>query len=117
MTTYEPLQPIDRSEAERAFARGDARSVADALLRLALHEPDRRWVERWCLDLASHPDADVRRAVALSFGHLARLHGVLDTSSVLPTLRALASDPAVAGSVEDALDDIQTFTGERVTAA
>lgn len=114
---YEPLPPISRDEADHVFRMGDAESIATGLVRLALHEPDWRWVQERCLQLASHPAVAVRRAAAISLGHLARLHGTLDMSSARATLRALASDPDVAGFVDDATDDIARFTGQRVTAA
>jgi hypothetical protein len=44
-------------------------------------------------------------------GHLARIHGQLDLERVEPRLRELRADPEVAGSAEDALDDIERFMG------
>ncbi len=114
---YETLEPIDRHEAEHLLGAEDAEAVATALIRSALHDPDWRWVQDRAVPLARHPSADVRRAVAISFGHLARLHGKIDGQVALPALRDIARDEALAGVVSDALDDIASFTNQRVTAA
>src|SRR5581483_12358998 len=98
---YESLEPIGRAEAEAALASDDAGAVVRALLRLAVHDPDWPWVQAACLKLADHPAADVRRAVAMALGHLARLHATLDLASALPALRRLAADPEVAGVAQD----------------
>ena len=111
---YEALEPISRDEATALFTRGEPEAVTRALLRVALHEPEPDWaLDRW-VRLASHPDTGVRQAVATSLGHLARVHRRIDRQRAWPVLRELAGDARLAGVVEDALDDIATFTGERV---
>jgi hypothetical protein len=97
---YGPLEPTTREEAERAFAGDDAEAIGRA---------DAAWVQEQCLRLASHRDVWVRRNVATSLGHLARLHGSLDLKRVLPLLQAWQREPAVAGAAADALDDIAVF--------
>jgi hypothetical protein len=114
---YESLEPIERAEAEAALTSDDAGAVVRALLRLALHDPDGPWVQTACQNLADHPAAEVRRAVAMALGHLARLHGTLDLASALPLLKALAADPDVAGVADDALDDVEWYTHARSAAS
>src|SRR4051794_38050446 len=114
---YESLEPIGRAEAETALASDDAGFVVRALLRLALHDPEWPWVQTVCLRFASHPAADVRRAVAMALGHLARLHATLDLVSALPVLKSLAADPEVADAAQDALDDIEWYTQARSAAS
>jgi hypothetical protein len=115
--TYETLDPIDRCEAERLLGSRRPEDVVTALLRLALHDPDWRWVQDQAMRLAVHPSLEVRRAVGVSLGHLARLHGTIDGARVVPLLRELGQDAALTGVVSDALDDIATFTTERISVA
>ena len=110
---YEELGPIDRDEAERTLAGQDAEAVSLALLRLALHDPDWRWVQEQCLRFVGHPDVWVRRNAATSLGHLARLHRQLDSSRVIPVLEKLKKDPEVASEAETALDDLTIFLRPR----
>jgi len=114
---YEPLEPIQRAEAETALASDDSEAIVRALLRLALHDSEWPWVQEVCLKFANHPVKDVRRAVATALGHLARLHATLDLASALPVLRSLAADPEVAGFAQDALDDIEWYTRARSAAS
>jgi hypothetical protein len=113
MATYESIEPVGREEAEAAFQSGDPSEVVRALLGLALHDPDLEWVQSQCFRLASHPDVWVRRNVATSLGHLARIHRRLDVERVTSLLDQLASDPEVAGWVEDAWDDLHMFIPSR----
>ena len=106
---YEELGPISRPEAARWLTAADVRKVSLALLRLALHDPDRAYVQEVCLSFASHPDVWVRRNTATALGHLARLHGHLDVERVKPVLADLAADPDVESWAEAALDDLNIF--------
>jgi hypothetical protein len=116
---YHEVQPMSREDEQAALATGDADRVIDALLSAAYHDPDWRWVQEQCLRFARHRDAAIRRVAVICLGHLARIHRRLDTAAVLPVLDDLAGDPAVAGQVEEALDDIRLFVqqaGKRAPA-
>jgi len=105
--TYAEPRFYRRSEAATAFCSPDDRVVCDALVGVAFHEPDWRWVQSQCELLASHPSSAVRGLVVTCFGHLARIHGQIDRDVVDPILETLAADPdpGVAARVQDALDD------------
>lgn len=103
MAEYEELGPMGREGAEAAFARGVPEDVSRALLRLALHDDDWRWVQERCLELSGHPDVWVRRNSATALGHIARIHGQLDTARAVPVLEGLKEDEEVAAWAEDAL--------------
>jgi hypothetical protein len=83
--------------------------VARALVRLVHSDVDPKAAQARCIDAASSPHLAVRQAAATCLGHLARLHGKLDTAKVMPVLRRLLKDPGTQGVAEDALDDLQTF--------
>lgn len=106
---YHDVLPITRAEAQAAFQSNDAARVCDALVRVVFHDPDWKWVQETCLRFAKVDNPDVRGLAATCFGHLARIHGVLDAKIVVPVLREMLGDSAVAGRAEDALDDIRMF--------
>lgn len=106
---FEEVIQIDREEAERALASGDARQICDALLRVTYHDPDWQWVQAKCIEFASQSSTSVQIPAVTCLGHLARIHGVLDLDKVLPVLKALESDPKVRGTVEDTLEDFEIF--------
>ena len=113
MTTkvYRTTPPIARQEAEAAFSSGSPEQITDALVRVALNDPDWRWVQEQCLTFVNSPTSDVRRLAVTCLGHLARIHGELDRERVLPLLNDLRNDDEVSGSVEDTLEDIEAFVG------
>lgn len=110
MCTYRKLDPIGRDDAETTLTSPDAYLVTEAILRLALHDPDGRWVTDRALELLRNPDADIRAAAATALGHIARIHRTIDTERVIPALHHLTNNPATAGQAQDALDDIAMFT-------
>ena len=105
--TYREPQPISRSEAEHIFASGTADEIASALIDIAFHDPDWRWVQNKCLGFTSDDAPVVRQAAVTCLGHVARIHRTLDLETVLAVLNELSRDPAV--TTEDALDDIRMF--------
>jgi hypothetical protein len=109
---YEQPIHLTRMAAESELESGSAQRVRDALISLALNDPDWRWVQDVCLRFASDPDASIRAISATSLGHLARIHGALDLARVLPVLRKLLEAPETAGYAETALDDIGQFIGD-----
>lgn len=108
---YQEAPPIAREDAERAFSCDLPEKICDALVRVALNDPDWRWVQEKCLYFINSPSPDVRRLAVICFGHLARIHGKLDLKRVLPVLEGMRDDHEIYGSVEDALEDIEAFTG------
>jgi hypothetical protein len=103
------VKPITRTEAEAGLTSGIPDKICDALIRITYHDPDWRWVQDMCLELASHSDPQVSGLAVTCLGHLARIHGFLDVEKVLPTLRRLRDDPKISGRVADALDDIKMY--------
>ncbi|MFG2182390.1 hypothetical protein ACGFLS_27225 [Streptomyces abikoensis] len=105
---YRSPEEISEEEAEAIFATGEPSEICPALISVALHLPDREWVEKHILAFLNHEDPDVRRCAAVSSGHMARIHGAVG-QGVLDALRLLLADSAVSGAVEDAMDDIEMF--------
>ena len=111
LPTYESIGKLGRSEALTELGSGDRDRVSTALVAIALHEPDRRWVED---QIAAHllsPDPWVRGLAAVCAGHVARIHRALDTARLVPLIERLLDDPQTQGRADDALSDIQIFIG------
>jgi HEAT repeat len=106
---YQEIFPMDRSELEKLIESGNTTAIVDGLLSAAYHDPDWRWVQDLCLRFLDHTDPNVRRNAALCLGYVARIHRDLDLELVLPKLMALKRDPVIAGSLEDALNDIRRY--------
>ena len=106
---FEEINPMSRRYAEAVFKQDNAEKIEEALLRVTFHDREWRWVQSYCLQFLTHPDKDVRAIAAICLGHLACIHGTLDIAIVVPALKALLTDPDVAGKASDALDDIAMF--------
>jgi hypothetical protein len=106
---YHEIIPITREEAEIALLSNDPSVICEALLRSAYYDQDWLWVQSKCLQFVQHQNKDVRCLAVICLGHLARIHGALDTKKVVPILENLRDDPDIAGKVDDVLDDIQIF--------
>lgn len=113
---YEEPPSLDREEVEAVLAGDDASRIPGVLVGAAFDADEPSWVLAWCERLSTHPDVWVRRICATCVGHLARIHGELDEETAVRVLRALAADPACRGTVEDALSDLQVFTGRDLAA-
>jgi hypothetical protein len=111
--TFESVEPISREVALARLRELDGLTRARALVSLAYHDPDWRWVQDLCLRLLNDPDVGMRGIAVLCLGHLARIHGQLDLTRVLPALRRLRDDEEVSARVADAIDDINTFVIRR----
>ena len=87
---------------------------AGALIRLAFHDPDLRWVQGICIVLAEHSTVEVQSTSILCLGRLARIHRALDLEKVAPLLIDLRKNPLLSGRVDDAMDDIEIFLGVKI---
>ena len=109
---YEEPRPISREQYERIRAEGTEEDGHSALVGLTFHDPSLAYVRDECLRLLHAESRQTRSLAATCLGHLARIHGHLDSGAVLPALHALTEDPHTRGAAEDALDDISMFTPE-----
>lgn len=102
---------MSRNEASSGFATNEPQTICCTLVNVAFHDPDWRWVQDKCLELAQHPDSAVRQIAATCLGHVARIHQKLDLEKVAPVLNQLLLDSElyVRGCAEDAIGDIKMF--------
>jgi 3-oxoadipate enol-lactonase len=106
---YQSVEPISRSDAESIFAGENTDEIVNALLSVAYHDPDWRWVQNQCLQFLDASTFNLRRMATLCLGHVGRIHGIIDWDVVVPRLVSLLDDPELAGTAEDALSDISIF--------
>lgn len=101
---------LERQQALAAFHEGTVSEIAEALLAITFHDPERAWrVEGWCFRFARHEAVEVRSIAALCLGHLARIHRTLTLDVALPLLDELAQESALNGRINDVWDDIELF--------
>lgn len=106
---YQEPESISVADAEPLLASDDGQTVCRTLVAITHSPLDSSWIQGHCIAASRDDRPDVRRTAAICFGHLARIHGLVDTKKVMPVLRRLLKDPLTSGAAEDALDDIQTF--------
>ena len=75
---YEEMIPIERAQAFSDIDSGVREKVCNALIRLALHDPDPVWLETLFTSKLNNSDPWVRGVAALCLGHVARIHGYLN---------------------------------------
>lgn len=86
--------------------------VIDALMYLCLNIIDRHWVLQKCIDAVEFGISDDVKGLGVTcIGHVARIYKDIDRGKVIPFLESKLQDTSLAGRVQDALDDIEKFTG------
>jgi hypothetical protein len=106
---YEELEYISRAEAAVELDSGDRERVCPTLVRLALFDRDRVWLEAILERFLKDQDPWIRGVAATCVGHVARIHRAMDLTRLLPLVRELLDDPATAGKAQDALDDVGVY--------
>jgi hypothetical protein len=115
MNRYEEPPLASREDLESAVATGDPTAISRTMVGI-IEDDDVDWLTHTLLDLSGHGSIEVRATAITCLGHVARIHGRIDSDRVLPRLRDLRSDPLLRGRVDDAIDDIEHFTVNRSNA-
>ena len=108
---YKKIEMMSKEHALIELASNDSKRISKALLSLTLHENDYDWLSRLCIRYLNYDDRNVQSTAIQSIGHIARLHGRIDKTRVIPILEKLKKVDELSGKVEDALDDISMFAG------
>jgi hypothetical protein len=109
MDRYYNVFPIDKDAAERIFSSGDVEKTCHALVAVALHENDWKWVQDKCLYFLMNDNPEISGLAATCLGHIARIHRQIEKDKVIPLLKSRLNDTRITGRIEDALDDIDMF--------
>jgi hypothetical protein len=103
--------PLDKNAAEKIFASNNVEEICHAMIAVALNEQDWKWVQDKCLYFFMSDNVEISGLAATCLGHVARIHGQIDKDKVMPILRSRLNEPEIAGRIEDAINDIDMFTG------
>lgn len=106
---YQDILPINRYEAEEAFASNNVERICYSMVSIAFYEQDWKWAQDKCLAFFLCNDYRISSLAATCLGHIARVHGKLEKSKVVKILESRMGNPEIAGFIEDALDDINMF--------
>jgi hypothetical protein len=87
MLVFKDVVPVERALAADAFGSGDVMKICDALVAVAFHDQDWRWVQEQCLRFLENEDFQISGLAATCLGHLARIHGQLDKDRVINALK------------------------------
>jgi hypothetical protein len=114
---YRPVPEMGVADIEAAIERNQPDELLTAVLSASLYSDDLKWAEGVCLRLSEHPHVNVRGNAIQGFGHLARIHGSLDLSRVLPVIQAGLQDSHeyVRAQAYSAADDVEHFLGWSVS--
>ena len=106
---YEEIKAIDKSEFLRILSSGVIALICEAIVRSVHFIDDYDWLLQQYILLLRHPDIEVRGVTVTCIGHLARLNERANKDELLGILEPLLADRDLAGRVEDAIDDVNTF--------
>jgi hypothetical protein len=103
----------DRSALQKAIDQNECPALYRLVIDVATASPHREFAEALCIELASHDDELVRGNAILGFGHLARIHGRLDSPKIQQIIECALTDPSlhVSGHAHSAMDDVRHFLG------
>jgi hypothetical protein len=102
-----------RRDVDAAIAQDDPTVLRSEVIWVAMYHPDPVYAEALCSQLSSHVNNEVRGNAVLGFGHVARVHGVLNRDLVQPIILAALSetDRHVRGHAICAVQDTSHFLG------
>jgi hypothetical protein len=111
MRKYYEVHSLSRENAEHLLQSKDYRVVCDTMVSVAFYEKDWKWAQDQFLILLESSNEQISGLAANCLGHLARIHGQLDKDKVVGILKTKLNNPAIAGRVEEGLNDIEMFIG------
>ncbi len=106
-------------EVIAAINRDDVDVVRQIPIRLGFNHENWKFIQDVCVRLSGHRDAFVRSNSLLGLTYAARFRKRVEKNIVKPVLlRALKdADPDVAGTAQDAIQDINRLMGWRIGGA
>ena len=102
-------------DVQAVLDRADPRELLYVPIVIGMNAADceREWVENICLQLAEHPDFNVRGNAILGLGHVARTCRMLDIQAAVPVIAAALLDEHefVRGHAVSAAQDLRSYLG------
>jgi len=106
---YDEPSEINKARFLEAVGAGIVALICQAIVDAAHYIDDYDWLLKRYGELLLHPDMQVRGVTVSCIGHLARLNDRADKQQLLSMLEPLLECHDIAGRVEDAMEDINTF--------
>ena len=108
---YSPIEWRSKQDVEAAVSKNEPEDLAGAVISAALYSDDPDWALSICLKLSSHEHSNVRGNAILGFGHIARIHGVLNEGTVKRVIEEGLRDRSdyVRAQANSAADDVEFF--------
>ena len=106
---YDAPKEITKAEFSNIVSVGVIALICEAIVRAVHFIYDYDWLVEQFVPLLNHPSPEVRGTTITCFGHLARLNQDANKQQLLRILEPLLADEQLAGRIEDAIDDINTF--------
>lgn len=109
--TYQSIPEFSKVEMELAIAENDTEKLPLILLFVSMYCKDRDFAHSVCVELAAHPNMNIRGCAIEGFGHLARIDGKLDEKTFKPLLEKglIDTNEFVRIKANDAKDDVTHF--------
>ena len=87
--------------------------ITNNLLDITFNNDDWGFVQNECLkNINGNEYLDIVCLSIVCLGHIARIHNCIDREEVLAILNKKIKDKELFGFIDDALDDIEQFTGK-----
>lgn len=81
------IDPNDKEAVNNIMLKNDANELSLLSISTALNCTDLDWAEHICIKLSMHENNQVRGNAILSFGHLARIFGVLNDPRIIDIVK------------------------------
>ena len=116
---YRKPKPVTDREVIDAINEDDLEVVRLIPIRLGFNHENWKFIQDICVRLSEHRDPRVRTNSLLGLSYAARFRGRVDKNIVKPVLLRGLKDPdqVVAGTAQDAIDDINHLMGWRIGGA
>lgn len=110
--TTSKLSELSKSDMSSIFKSGNKKNITDLLLYITFNIDDFEWVQEQCIKMIASKDEDISGLAITCIGHIARIYSKISANSLV-ALRKKRNDTQLGGRVQDALDDIETFTAHK----
>jgi hypothetical protein len=108
---YQAIPEFTKAEMEQVIIENDIEKLIFVPLFASLYFEDRDFAYEVCIQLASHPNINVRGCAIEGFEHIARIDGKLDKEIVKPLIEKALFDKSefIRMKADDTKDGLEHF--------
>lgn len=105
------VRPLDLSERDAMLNSENANTISVALISTSIYDADREFAHECAKRFLFHHEFEVINSAILALAHCSRIDKSLElTNQQIARLQELATIEECTGRINDAVDDITTFT-------